>query len=253
MATSRIPDERPRIGIPHRTLAEQLNGSVGKHEKYLASVKRAGGAAVAIELNSPAGDLEKLAARLDGIVLPGSPADVNPERYHSKSRPETAKADLARENTDLTLLRHCFAEGKPVLAICYGVQILNVYLGGSLIQDISSELGGTVRHSWEGRERGEPEPIHSVTLEQKSWMGQAAGGLETQVNSSHHQAIREPGAGLRVVARADDGVIEGVEWTGDENWVLGVQWHPERMPDDAFAQRLFEELIVAARKAAVRG
>jgi putative glutamine amidotransferase len=253
MATSRTPDERPRIGVPYRTLAEQLNGSIGKHEKYLASVEQAEGAAVAIELNSPVGDLEKLAARLDGIVLPGSPADVNPERYHSKSRPGTAKADLARENTDLTLLRHCFAEGKPVLAICYGVQILNVYLGGSLIQDISSELGGTFRHSWDGREQGEPEPFHGITLQEKSWMAEAAGGFRTQVNSSHHQSIREPGAGLHVVAHASDGVIEGVEWIRDENWVLGVQWHPERMTDDAFARRLFKGLVLAARKAAVRG
>lgn len=253
MSTPHSRDDRPRIGIPYRTLSEQLNGPAAKHEKYMSSVERAGGEAVAIELNSAAGDLEKRTARLDGIVLPGSPADVNPERYHSKSRAETAKADFARENTDVTLLRHCFAEGKPILAICYGVQILNVYLGGSLIQDIATELGSTIRHNWEGRERGEPEPFHSVTLEQKSWMAQAAGSHEAQVNSSHHQSIREPGRGLQIVAHANDGVIEGVEWTGDGNWVVGVQWHPERMIRDPFAQTLFEELVVAARRAAVRG
>jgi putative glutamine amidotransferase len=253
MASSHTPDERPRIGIPYRTLTEQLSGSEGKQRKYVSCVERAGGQAIPIELNLQSGDLERRAARLDGIVLPGSPADVNPKLYHSKLRPETAEADPARENTDLALLRHCFAEGKPVLAICYGVQILNVYLGGSLIQDIPSEVGSAIRHSWERRERGEPEPFHSVGVEPKSWMAEAVGGLRTQVNSSHHQSIREPGSGLQVVARASDGVIEGVEWTGGEKWVVGVQWHPERMADDAFARRLFEDLVLEAQKVAVRG
>lgn len=244
-------DNRPRIGIPYRTLTEQLTGIREKHEPYLHSVERAGGEAIPIGLNLPVSELEKRARELDAIVLPGSPADVDPSRYRVARHSKTADADVARETTDLTLLRHCLSEGKPVLAICYGVQILNVYLGGSLIQDIPSEVQTTIRHAWHGRERGEPEPFHCVNVEAASRIVSAFGEGEEQVNSSHHQAIREPGRDLRVTARAGDGVIEAVEWTGDTNWVIGVQWHPERMTNDPFAQKLFEDLIAAAWNAAV--
>jgi putative glutamine amidotransferase len=252
MPTSDNRDHRPRIGIPYRTLAEQLNKVKGKHEPYVCSVERAGGESVPIELNLPLHELEMQARELDAIVLPGSPADVDPVRYRATRHSKTADADLARETTDLTMLRHCFGEGKPILAICYGVQILNVYLGGSLIQDISSEIQTAIEHAWNGRERRVPEPFHQVNVEAGSAALSASGKREGRVNSSHHQAIREPGRDLRVTARASDGIIEAVEWIGDANWVTGVQWHPERMTDDAFAQRLFGELVAAARNATVR-
>jgi putative glutamine amidotransferase len=251
MPASGNRDNRPRIGIPYRTLTEQLNETKEKHEPYVRSVERAGGEGIPIRLNLPLGELEKQARELDAIVLPGSPADVDPKHYCVASHPKTADADVAREATDLALLRHCFGEGKPVLAICYGVQILNVYLGGSLIQDIPSEVQTMIEHAWHGRERGEPEPFHGVNVEAGSRIVSGFGEGEEQVNSSHHQAIREPGRDLRVTARAGDGVIEAVEWTGDANWVIGVQWHPERMTNDPFAQKLFEDLIAAARNAAV--
>ncbi|MGB6876503.1 MAG: gamma-glutamyl-gamma-aminobutyrate hydrolase family protein [Candidatus Acidiferrales bacterium] len=253
MATSNGQEPRLRVGIPYRTYNEQVKNIRGKYEMYVRSVENAGGAAVPIELNLSAIELERQARELDAIVLPGSPADVDPARYHSARRPQTADADGARETTDFALLQHCFDEGKPVLAICYGVQILNVYLGGSLIQDIPSEVQTTIQHPWNGREHGEPEPFHSVTIETASRMALAPGKPETRVNSSHHQSIREPGRGLRVTARASDGIIEAVEWIGDANWVTGVQWHPERMADDALTQKLFEDLAAAARNAAVRG
>jgi putative glutamine amidotransferase len=249
MATSN-GQEAPRVGIPYRTYNEQVKNIRGKYEMYVRSVENAGGAAVPVELNLSTSELEKQARELDAFVLPGSPADVDPARYHSARHANTADADAAREATDLALLQHCFGEGKPVLAICYGVQILNVYRGGSLIRDIASEVRTTIPHRWE---RGQPEPFHGVTIETASRMALAPGKLEKRVNSSHHQSIREPGHGLRVTARAGDGIIEAVEWTGDANWVTGVQWHPERMADDALTQKLFEDLVAAARNAAVRG
>ena len=217
---------------------------------YVRSVENAGGTAVPIELNLSTSELERQARELDAIVLPGSPADVDPALYHSARHANTAEADARRETTDIALLRHCFGEGKPVLAICYGVQILNVYLGGSLIQDIASEVRTAIPHRWE---HGQPEPFHGVTVETASRLALASGKLEKRVNSSHHQSIREPGRGLQVTARASDGVIEAVEWTGDSSWVTGVQWHPERMADDRLTQKLFEDLVAAARNAAVRG
>lgn len=252
MPASDNRQSRPRIGIPYRTLKEQLNGVKEKHEPYVRSVERAGGEAVPIELNLSARELEKQTRNLDAVVLPGSPADVDPARYRAARQPRTADPDLARETTDLALLRHCFGEGKPILAICYGVQILNVYLGGSLVQDIPSEIKTTIEHAWNGRERGEPEPYHTVKVEAVSRTAYESGKQVEQVNSSHHQAIREPGRDLRVTAWADDGIVEAVEWTGDANWVTGVQWHPERMTSDPLAQKLFAEFVAAARSAVVR-
>lgn len=240
---------RPRIGIPYRKLTEQLRGAGEKYDTYVRSVENAGGAPVPVALTLSSDDLEKRAEELDAIVLPGSPADVDPLRYGSAQGAHTAAADSAREATDLSLLRHCFDQGKPVLAICYGMQILNVYLGGSLIQDIPSEMQTSSEHA---AGTGEPERFHDVTLEGASRLASFAQNRKQRVNSSHHQAIREPGRGLRVAARADDSVIEAVEWGGDSNWVTGVQWHPERMTkDDQFARRLFEDLVASARNAAV--
>jgi len=249
---------RPRIGVPYRTRSEEVKGERAKYEKYLHSIVQADGAPVEISLALPPNELQALAETLDAIVLPGSPADVNPALYGATRHLESATADADLERTDNALLEHAFAESKPVLAICYGIQILNVFLGGNLIQDIPSELRTSIQHSpakniHPGASEPAPEPLHAVCFEADSRIAQISGSLEAQVNSSHHQSIREPGRNLRVVGRAPDGVVEAVEWTGDSNWVTGVQWHPERMTGDALAQTLFRELIATARGATVRG
>ena len=243
---------RARIGIPYRTHKEELSGERAKYEFYLRSVEKAGGAPVEVSLGLALPELRKLARNLDAIVLPGSPADVNPQRYGATRNAKTADADAAREKTDCELLEHCLEEGKPVLAICYGVQILNVYLGGSLVQDIGSEWLRSLPHSWERREQGAPEPFHSIEMVSGSKAIAAAGKAEAEVNSSHHQAVREPGKNLRITARAADGIVEAVEWEGDANWVVGVQWHPERMTGDTFSENLFRGLMNAARGSGVR-
>jgi len=174
-----------------------------------------------------------------------------PDQHCDEPRPEkAAEADSDRERTDFALLAHAFAQHKPVLAICYGIQSLNVYLGGSLVQDIPSEVSSGIQHAWPKHDG--PEPHHAAKLEADSRLAQLAGSSEVNVNSSHHQSILEAGRNLRVVGHAPDGVIEAVEWTGDDTWVIGVQWHPERMMyQDPLAQALFREFIGAARKATV--
>ncbi|HET6199238.1 MAG TPA: gamma-glutamyl-gamma-aminobutyrate hydrolase family protein [Candidatus Acidoferrales bacterium] len=247
----------PRIGVPYRTRNEEVKGVRKKYENYLRAIEQAGGAAVEISLALPSNELQALVETLDAIVLPGSPADVNPALYGAARHPESADDDADRERTDLALLEHAFAETKPVLAICYGIQILNVFLDGSLIQDIPNELRTAIQHSptkniHPGASEPAAEPLHAVHFAPDSRIAKTFGALDAQVNSSHHQAIREPGRDLRIVGRATDGVVEAVEWTGDSNWVTGVQWHPERMADDALAQTLFRELIAAARGATIR-
>ncbi|HXZ11781.1 MAG TPA: gamma-glutamyl-gamma-aminobutyrate hydrolase family protein [Candidatus Sulfotelmatobacter sp.] len=246
-------NRKPRIGIPYRTRKEELKGERRKYNMYVEAVCQGGGEPVPVSLGLEPSALNELANTLDAIVLPGSPMDVDPARYHESRHPKTADGDVEREKTDQALLEHAFAAHKPVLAICYGVQSLNVFLGGTLVQDLPSEIGTQIAHPWTGQEQGAPEPRHPVRLEPGSRLARLAGAAKAEVNSSHHQSVRKPGRGLRVAAHAADGVIEAVEWTGDSNWVTGVQWHPERMAQtDRFAQSLFKELISAARQVPVQ-
>jgi putative glutamine amidotransferase len=240
---------RPRVGIPWRTSQEEAQASRPKIANYEEAVRKAGGEPVLLSVNDPV-QLQRLLPGLDGFVLPGSPADVEPSEYGEMNRGKSEPADLAREQADRTILKHAFEERKPVLAICYGCQLLNVYLGGTLIQDLRAELGTTTPHrkkdvSPETKE----DPIHGANFEPGSRLAAISGAEQAKVNSSHHQAVDKPGKNLRVTAHSPDGIVEGVEWTGDSNWVVGVQWHPERMFGDAFAERLFSNFIVAARSA----
>ena len=247
---------RPRIGIPWRTSEEQGQKSLlpwkSKNRYYSDAVKKAGGEPVVLSLKHPE-QLESVLAGLDGFVLPGSPADVDPREYGRSNTGKSEPADEDRERTDRTILDHAFAEKKPVLAICYGCQLLNVYLGGTLIQDLRSETGTQLAHRRKDLIPEPPnDPRHSTRFEPGSRLAALAGSIEAAVNSSHHQSIEQPGRQLKVTGRAPDGIVESVEWTGDANWVTGVQWHPERMPGDPLAERLFRELTEAARARAAQ-
>lgn len=242
-------DFKPRVGLPYRTRKEELGGEFSKLEPYVFALRSAGAEPVVLSLGLSADHLEKIAETLDAVLLTGSPADVDPSRFGTARHSATSDPDPHRERTDWTLLEHCFTEQKPLLAICYGIQSLNVFLDGSLLQDIPSELRNSIAHETVDEKSG-PEVFHATRIEAGSKLLQMSGAArEVRVNSSHHQAILEPGRDLRIVSRAPDGVIEAVEWTGDSNWVVGVQWHPERMTgEDRLAQSLFGGLVRAARK-----
>jgi putative glutamine amidotransferase len=243
---SREANPRPRVGIPYRTRKEELTGDFGKIEKYTEAVRRAGGEAVVISLGLSSTHLGMVAQTLDAVLLPGSPADVEPSRFGAARHPESSDPDPDRERADSTLLKHSLGEQKPVLAICYGMQSLNVFLGGTLVQDIPSEVPEAIEHDRD-HAKDRPEMFHAVLLERGSQLAQTAGASEVRVNSSHHQSILEPGRNLRIVSRAPDGVVEAVELAGGENWVIGVQWHPERMVEaDSLAQMIFHEFVAAA-------
>jgi putative glutamine amidotransferase len=244
---------KPRVGVPYRTRNEEVTGTRAKYETYTSAVRSSGGEPVEISLGLSSHELNQLLQGLDAFVLPGSPADIEPSLFHAARHPETAPADSHREKTDFAILENAFAGHKPVLAICYGIQSLNVFLGGSLVQDIPSELRTPIDHQWHDSKAGTPEPFHAVRTEPGSLLKQIAVEDEVRVNSSHHQSILDLGRNLRIAARARDGVVEAVEWTDDSNWVMGVQWHPERMvATDSLAKGLFSGLVTAARKAPVR-
>lgn len=242
--------EHPRIGVPYRSTKEEREGRRDAYGRYIEAVKAAGGEPMEISLHWAAAERNERMRNMDGVLLTGSPADVDPGRYHAARNPHSADPDPQREETDFAFLEHAFAAGKAVLAICYGIQSLNVYLGGSLVQDIPTEIRGALEHDWE-KDHGAPETLHEVDVEKNSRLAQLPGmmGADVQVNSSHHQSILDPGKGLRVVARAPDGVIEAVEWARDAQWVTGVQWHPERRQRqaDAPSRALFETFVEAAR------
>src|ERR1700722_5495193 len=172
--------DRPRVGVPYRTSAEEAAGNNKKHAQYCDAIRNAGGEPVAVSLQLGDAELKKLASSLDAYVLPGSPADVNPALYGAKRSLECGDADAARERTDYALLDDAFANTKPVLAICYGAQILNVRLGGTLYQDIEIELPGALNHTKVGVPKGQPDPVHDAVIESGGELAQiaAATGIE---------------------------------------------------------------------------
>jgi putative glutamine amidotransferase len=242
---------KPRVGIPWRTREEERQENVEKLNYYFEAVLRAGGEPVRVSLGLSNEELRKQAAALDAFVLPGSPADVDPARYAEPRHPKTKTLDADRDRTDSTILEHALAQHKPVLAICYGCQILNVHQGGSLVQDIPAEKPGTEVHGKTdlAASAAIKDLEHGATLVEGSHLQKLAGVTQVRINSSHHQSIDRPGKKLRITARGTDGIIEGVELESAEDWVVGVQWHPERMPDNPFAQELFADFVQAARKA----
>jgi putative glutamine amidotransferase len=245
---------KPRVGIPWRTSQEEREGTREKLDYYFAAVSKAGGEPVGISLSLPDSQLKNLVTGLDAFVLPGSPADVDPSRYGASRHPKTKTLDPNRDATDEAILAHAFSSSKPVLAVCYGCQILNVHLKGTLIQDIPESLPNRpnpVPHGTTdlavGAKGGDQN--HDASLTAGSILAKLADSSAAHINSSHHQAIDRPGEKLRVTAEAPDGIIEAVEWTGDSNWIVGVQWHPERMADDPLAQHLFQDFVSAAKRA----
>jgi putative glutamine amidotransferase len=250
---------RARIAIPVPTSGD-ADYNHRSWPNYAAAVEAAGGEAVRVELGT-AKALREAARGVSGILLPGSGADVLPARYGANPDPATNKADEARETADWTLLEEAERNRLPVLGICYGLQSLNVYHGGSLVQDL---LPLPVNHS-AGRKVA---VAHTADIAQESLLGSLVGQdeaprhngfLRLPVNSSHHQAIAEPGPGMRIVARSpEDGVIEAIEAEYDEKkpwFFMAVQWHPERSTDISAASRaLFARLVQEAeRKAGLSG
>jgi putative glutamine amidotransferase len=230
-------DQAPRIAIPEPTSTE-LDYNQRSWPQYARAVEAGGAIAVPVPLSESPATVAKLVASCSGVLLPGSPADVNPQKYGQEPVPECAPADAAREAVDELLLQDAFNLHKPLLCICYGTQSLNVWKGGMLEQHLTTRINHEA-----GREIIE---AHSVSIPETTEHFKAFIPSMT-VNSSHHQAISTPGDGLEVVATAPDGTIEAVEQPGD-HFVLGVQWHPERtFALDPASQAIFRDFVGAAR------
>ncbi len=203
----------------------------------------AGGEPVRIPLDRPPAEVMKLVERCDAVLLPGSKADVDPAKYSAQRDPHTAAADPGRDHVDEMLLQDAYNMRKPILGICYGLQILNVYRSGTLLQHIESAIN---------HEAGRSIPIaHSVGIVPRSKLADilGTGDRPLDVNSSHHQSANLVGDGLRTVARSLDGIVEAVEGTDPDHFVLAVQWHPERsVEQDEHSRAIFSAFVEAARE-----
>jgi putative glutamine amidotransferase len=228
----------PRIAIPEPT-SHDIAYNERSWPQYANAVEAVGGQAVKISLSATPAQVAQLASSCEGVLLPGSGADVNPEKYGRTPIPECAPADPVREAVDELLIQDAANLHKPLFGICYGCQSWNVWRGGTLIQDLKTEINHKP-----GREVRE---AHRVTVAENSQIAAITGQTELTVNSSHHQAIEQPGDGLSVVAQSvEDGIIEAVEGTGDQ-FAVAVQWHPERIFDsDPSSRALFRAFVQAA-------
>jgi len=239
----------PIIGITTQTLEavpDQLPRCWIMSQRYVQVLAAAGAVPWVIPLlQGDEATLRAIYERLDGLFLPGG-VDVDPSAYGEPRGPLCGRTDPARDWTELLFLRWALADRKPVLAVCRGAQLVNVAVGGSLYQDVAAQHPAAIKHDHfpvAGRRRD--ELAHEVHLAEGSRLRRLLGTATLAVNSMHHQGIARLAPGLVAVATSPDGLIEGVEGDSDD-FLLGVQWHPEDLVDvDARMRRLFEAFIGA--------
>jgi putative glutamine amidotransferase len=242
---------RPLIGVTTSELRSHSAGTLRRHGEpphpemalgmtYLRAIDAAGGVPVVLP---PLGDAEAFLDRLDGICLSGGP-DLDPDAYGAAERHvELGPTEPSLDAFELALARAADARGLPILGVCRGAQALNVARGGTLHQHVPDLAGVSLEH----RQTAPGErPAQAVEIEAGSLLARTLGRRVARVNSFHHQAVRRLGRGLRVVARAPDGVVEGIEGI-DGRFVLGVQWHAECLIERATQLRLFRGFVAAAR------
>jgi putative glutamine amidotransferase len=245
---------RPIIGIPTQTLHAMdgiptgLPESWVMNQRYSRVVAAAGGLPVMIPLLEDEDTLRALYDRMDGVLIPGG-VDLDPATYGETPRPSCGRLDPARDRVELRFARWAIAEGKPLFGLCRGLQIVNVALGGTLYQDIAAQRSDAIKHDYfptAGYSRD--HLAHSVTVSSGSRLDALVGTAPLKVNSMHHQAVKDLAPGLVPTAVAPDGLIEALEST-DQQFVLGVQWHPESLTErDPRMHRLVAGFVEAASR-----
>jgi len=245
---------RPIIGIPTQTLhsidgiPEGLPESWVTNQRYSRVVAAAGGLPVMIPLLDDDEILRALYDRLDAILLPGG-VDLDPATYGESPLPTCGRLDPARDRVELRFARWAIAEQKPLFGLCRGLQIVNVALGGTLYQDIAAQRSDAIKHDYfptAGYSRD--HLAHRVSVVAGSRLDALVGTASLEVNSMHHQGVKDLAAGLVSTAVAPDGLIEALEFSGDQ-FLLGVQWHPESLTDrDPRMHRLVAGFVEAASR-----
>lgn len=242
--------QKPLIGITMRHDTER--GRFYLATEYSEAIIAAGGVPVHITLSDDEDYLREIAMRLDGVLLPGSASDVDPNLYAQEPDVKLGMVHPRRDSTDLNLLEFVERRALPLLAICYGMQVWNVARKGTLVQDVASRWQGAIKHQQEGvREHRS----HNVRLAEETRLHdvvkRSLSNFSTKnvlaVNSHHHQGVAKVGENLRAVAWAGDELVEAIEETRDGRWGIGVQWHPEvDWCNDKVSRELFAEFVNAA-------
>lgn len=213
-------------------------------QAYCEAVRRAGGIPLLLPFLAP-DELQEVSSRLSGVVITGGAFDIGPEEYGEQARPGLGALKPERTRFERSVAELSLRRGLPVLGVCGGMQLLNVVLGGSLHQDLATEREGCLAHEQAHDPR---EPAHEVVVEAGTRLARLL-GARPAVNTTHHQAVKALGAGLRISARAPDGVVEAIEADGESldrtPFVVGVQWHPELL-DDADSRALYAAFVEAA-------
>jgi putative glutamine amidotransferase len=247
--------KRPLIGIPAQTLQaidgipESLPHSWVMNSRYHLAAAAAGAVPVTLPLfEQDEATLRALYDRLDGLLLAGG-VDLDPASYGEAPHPRLGRTDPARDRVELSLARWAIAEGKPVLGLCRGHQVLNVALGGTLWQDIAAQVPEAIRHDYFPTAGYARDFLaHEVSVAAGSRLHESFGTGSVAVNSMHHQAVKDLAPALLASARSADGLVEALE-SGTAHFLVGVQWHPEVFEgQDVGTRRLFQAFVAAASR-----
>ncbi len=237
---------KPVIGIPCYSQERQndlCRESYATQQSYLRALEQTGIASVLIPATSNVEMIKNISERIDGLVLVGG-RDIDPKRYGEVPLPKLSPVDRQRDDLEFTITSLCLSAHIPILGICRGIQTLNICAGGTLWQDIATQVPNTIKHDYYPN-YPRNKLSHSVQIEKDSRLAEIFRDLRLNVNSLHHQGIKKIGNGFRVTAISTDGIIEGIEWIG-KGWVVGVQWHPEELiNDDIHMKSLFEAFASA--------
>lgn len=238
----------PLIGITMRLEIGTNRFYLGRH--YSEALHSFGGTPIHISLIPDKIYIRNILKNLDGILLPGSDSDIDPYYYSENPIPQSRTVIPEKDKTDLLVLEEAEKLNLPVFAICYGMQSLNVYYGGSLIQDIETQIENPLQH-----QQGIPlnRLSHSIEVKNGSKLSTAINqsevGNEVKVNSHHHQSVKIIGRNLQATAWTNDGVIECIEGTEEKRFILGVQWHPEiSFAEDKLSMQLFKVFVEECKR-----
>lgn len=238
---------RPLIGVTTAAVTDDRGLTYNRaYNMITRAVAQAGGLPVLIPTGLDETALRELYDRLDGVLLPGGP-DIDPAIFGEEPHP-TVKIDHARDAIELPIVRWAVADDLPLFGICRGHQVINVALGGDLIQDIPSQVETAVQphDTPDGQPRN--QPTHDVSINPESRLASIIGDTAAAVNSLHHQAVRKAAPGMVITAFSSDGLVEATEMP-DKRFALSVQWHPEDLyENDEAMMRLFESFVEAARE-----
>ncbi len=238
---------RPLIGIPcHAGISTETNRPkrpiLFNNRSYIHAVERAGGVPILIPILDDLSGLQALLPRLDGLLLSGG-IDVDPRHYQEEAHPLLGETNQQLDELELALARWALREDMPTLGICRGMQVLNVALGGNLYQDLSAQYPGSLRHpNWDMPRN---KIVHSVRIERNSRLAKILGTQQIEVNSLHHQAVKEAGENVRISGIAEDGVAELLE-VSHHRFMLGAQCHPEELYEDIPSWKLLFEAFIQA-------